>query len=67
MCGSGSSLQKSKSIRRGETAFAYEQKKDYAAALDIYNKIKKDFPMSTEARDIEKYIGRAESALGTSK
>lgn len=50
-----------------KTAFAYEQKKDYAAALDIYNKIKKDFPMSTEARDIEKYIGRAESAMGTSK
>ena len=50
-----------------KTAFAYEQKKEYSAALDIYNKIKKDFPMSTEARDIEKYIGRAESAMGTSK
>lgn len=44
-------------------AFVNEQKKDYAAAIAIYNQIKKDFPMSTEARDIEKYIGRA-SALG---
>ncbi len=46
-----------------KTAFAYELKKDYSAAVDIYNRIKQDYPLSTEARDIEKYIGRA-SALG---
>jgi len=40
-----------------------EQKKDYAAAIAVYNQIKQDYPMSTEARDIDKYIGRA-SALG---
>lgn len=50
-----------------KTAFAYEQKKDFTAALDLYNQIKKDYPMSTEARDIEKYIGRAESNLAGSK
>ncbi|MFM7016051.1 MAG: YfgM family protein [Bacteroidota bacterium] len=38
---------------------AYEQQKNYAAALEVYNQIKKDFPTCTEARDIDKYIGRA--------
>lgn len=42
-------------------AFVYEQKKDYKSALDIYNQVKSDYPFSTEARDIEKYIGRAEA------
>ncbi|MFN8153308.1 MAG: tetratricopeptide repeat protein [Bacteroidia bacterium] len=42
-------------------AFVYEQKKDYKSALDIYNQIKSDYPFSTEAREIEKYIGRAEA------
>jgi tetratricopeptide (TPR) repeat protein len=47
-----------------KTAMVYEMKKDFASALDIYNKIKTDFPNSTEARDIEKYIGRAEARMG---
>lgn len=38
-----------------------EMKNDYAAALRFYEQIKKDYPQSTEARDIEKYIGRAEA------
>lgn len=46
--------------------FILEQKKDYKSALDIYNQIKTDFPFSTEARDIEKYIGRAEAQGGNS-
>jgi len=50
-----------------KTAFAYEQKKDFNSALDIYKEIEKDFPLSTEARDIDKYIGRAEAALATGK
>lgn len=44
-----------------KSAMVYEKKKDYASALGIYEQIKKDFPMSTEARDIDKYIGRAEA------
>jgi len=42
----------------------YEQKKDFQSALDIYEQIKKDFPLSTEAREIEKYIGRAQGNIG---
>ncbi len=38
---------------------AYEAKGDYAKALDCYNEIKADYPASTEASDIEKYIARA--------
>lgn len=32
---------------------------DYSKAIDIYNRIKKDFPKSNEARTIEKNISRA--------
>lgn len=49
-----------------KTAMVYELKKDYSNALSIYNQIKKDYPTSTEARDIEKYIGRAEQSAGKS-
>jgi len=34
---------------------------NYNEAIDVYNRIKKDFPKSTEARTIEKNIGRAEA------
>jgi tetratricopeptide (TPR) repeat protein len=44
-----------------KSAMVLEQKKEYAEALSIYQQIKKDFPTSTEARDIDKYIGRAEA------
>jgi tetratricopeptide (TPR) repeat protein len=47
-----------------KTAFLLEQKKDYVGALEIYTQIKKDFPNSTEAREIEKYIGRATALSG---
>lgn len=46
-----------------KSAMVLEQQKDYSGALSIYQQIKKDFPSSTEARDIDKYIGRA-TALG---
>lgn len=45
-------------------AFVYELNKDYSSAIGIYNQIKQDYPLSTEARDIEKYIGRASAAGG---
>jgi tetratricopeptide (TPR) repeat protein len=47
-----------------KSAFALEQKKDFKGALEVYQQIKKDFPLSTEARDIDKYIGRAEAMGG---
>ena len=47
-----------------KTATVYEIHKNYKDALSIYQQIKKDFPTSTEARDIDKYIGRAEALIG---
>ena len=46
-----------------KNASAYEKAGDYASALKIYEQIEKDFPSSTEARDIEKYIERAQLNL----
>lgn len=42
-----------------KTGRVYEHQKNYSAALEVYNQIKKDYPTCTEARDIDKYIGRA--------
>ncbi|MEZ4722504.1 MAG: tetratricopeptide repeat protein [Flavobacteriales bacterium] len=39
---------------------AYESLSDYEGALEVYNRIKDDFPKSTEAQSIEKFIARAE-------
>lgn len=39
---------------------ACELNKDYSKAVELYNRIKTDFSKSMEARDIEKYITRAE-------
>jgi tetratricopeptide (TPR) repeat protein len=47
-----------------KTAMAYELKKDYKSSLALYNQIKTEFPNSTEAKDIDKYIGRAEAMAG---
>lgn len=47
-----------------KAGWAYEINKDYENALDAYNKIKEDYPRSREARDIDKYIARAEAELG---
>lgn len=41
-----------------------EQMNDHAKAVALYEQIKSDYPFSTEARDIEKYIGRATAAGG---
>lgn len=40
---------------------AYELKKDNKKALESYKRIKTEFPASSEARDIEKYIVRLEN------
>ena len=47
-----------------KTAMIYEMQKNYKDALSIYKEIKKEYPTSTEARDIDKYIGRAEALSG---
>ncbi|MCE2846652.1 MAG: tetratricopeptide repeat protein [Sphingobacteriales bacterium] len=47
-------------------AFVLEMNKDYNGSLEIYNRIKADYPFSTEAREIEKYIGRAEAMTTSS-
>ncbi len=47
-----------------KTAMVYEIKKDYKSSLALYNQIKTDFPNATEAKDIDKYIGRAEAMAG---
>jgi len=41
----------------------YENQNKFQDAVRIYNTIKKEFPESNEARDIEKYISRAEAKL----
>lgn len=40
---------------------AYEIKNDNKNALETYKRIKKEFPLSSEARDIDKYITRLEN------
>jgi tetratricopeptide (TPR) repeat protein len=47
-----------------KAAWGYEINNDWSAALDTYNKIKKDFPKSREARELDKYIARAKAKLG---
>jgi len=39
----------------------HEINKDYDAAIELYNRIKKDYKTSREAQNIEKYISRAEN------
>lgn len=46
-----------------KAAQVYEGQKEYNKALDIYKEIKKNYPKSSEAKDIEKYIARANMLL----
>ena len=41
-----------------KAGFAYEIKGEYAEAIKLYERIKKEYNKSTEGRDIEKYIAR---------
>ncbi|MEP7264989.1 MAG: tetratricopeptide repeat protein [Bacteroidota bacterium] len=50
-----------------KSAMVYEMKKDYKSSLDIYKQVKAEFPNSSDARDIDKYIGRAEALSGSEK
>lgn len=42
---------------------AYELAGNYQQALNVYNKIKKDYPTSNEGFSIEKYIARAQAEM----
>jgi tetratricopeptide (TPR) repeat protein len=46
-----------------KAGFAYELKSNYPEALAAYERVKNEYPKSTEAREIDKYIARVK-ALG---
>ncbi|MCE3259416.1 MAG: hypothetical protein K0S12_1057 [Bacteroidetes bacterium] len=46
-----------------KAGFAYETKKNYAEALNIYERIKKEYGLSTEGKEIEREIAKVK-ALG---
>ena len=43
-----------------KAATVKELMNDYKGAADLYERIRKDYPLSTEARDIERLIVRAQ-------
>lgn len=47
-----------------KSGMASEKANDYKSALNMYEKIEKEYPASAEARDIEKYIERAKLKSG---
>lgn len=46
-----------------KAGWTYEVLKKYSDAVKIYKRIKEDFPKSNEAREMDKYIARAEGYL----
>lgn len=44
-----------------KAAFANELKANYSEALNIYERIQKEFPRSSEAQDIERYIAKVKA------
>ncbi len=46
-----------------KAAWAYELQEDYSKALQLQNRLKKDFPTSAEGREAEKYIALLEAKL----
>lgn len=51
-------------IYLNKAALAYESLGQYDKAVANYKKIREDYPESTEAREVEKYLARAESFIG---
>ena len=47
-----------------KAAQTYEFIKEYEKALKLYQKIKKDYPKSQQAGNIDKYIGRIDALIG---
>ncbi len=48
-----------------KAGWTYEVLKEYTDAVKIYKRIKEDFPKSNEAREMGKYIARAEGYLNS--
>lgn len=46
-----------------KAALAYEDLNDFTKAIEIYKKLRTDFFQTTEGRDAEKYLARAEGML----
>jgi len=46
-----------------KTATVYEIQGDYKSALEIYQRIQKDFPASTEGRDIDRLIAHCQGMI----
>jgi tetratricopeptide (TPR) repeat protein len=46
-----------------KAGWTYELQKDYDQALKVYERIKFDFPTSTEAREMDKYITRVKALI----
>jgi tetratricopeptide (TPR) repeat protein len=46
-----------------KAGWAYELLEEYTKAIKVYTKIKEDYAQSNEARDIDKYIARAQGML----
>jgi tetratricopeptide (TPR) repeat protein len=44
-----------------KAAYVYEENKEWSDALNLYEKIKKEYPDAQEASDIDKYIARAKA------
>ena len=51
--------QKATPVIMMKAGLAFEKANDYKSALNMYERLEKEFPASYEARDIEKYITRA--------
>ncbi len=48
-----------------KAGLVYEKQENYNKALEVYQKIKRDFPQSDEARDIGKYITEVKIKLNS--
>jgi len=48
-----------------KAGWAYEEMKNYESALKMYEKVKVEFYSSIERRDIEKYIARVKTLMGS--
>jgi len=44
-----------------KAGFAYEQKGNYTDALATYERLKNEYPRSTDAREVDKYIARVKT------
>ncbi|MFI5218809.1 MAG: tol-pal system YbgF family protein [Bacteroidia bacterium] len=47
-----------------KAAMVYEMNNDYKSASELYERIKKEYPASQTANEVDKYIARAASLMG---